>query len=91
MSRFEGLAKGKTQYVYGYDPVLDYYFLSRAFANGNWRDYVGVLSHESGTADNLLHFMDKMGVAMPDEHRQDLIDGVPLRDIDNPIVERSEA
>ena len=91
MSRFVSLAKGKTQYVYGYDRVLDYYFLSREFANGNWRNYVGLLSDVAGTADNLLHFMDKMGVSMPDAHRQDLIDGAPLRDIDNPIVERSEA
>ena len=58
MSRFVSLAKGKTQYVYGYDRVLDYYFLSREFANGNWRNYVGLLSDVAGTADNLLKSPD---------------------------------
>lgn len=72
MSRYEATNDKGHKFVYGFDRVLSYYFLDRVLKSGGWRHVVGLLSLPPvyGSAHNLLEYLDKYRVNIPDEHRR---------------------
>jgi hypothetical protein len=68
------------QFVYGFDEPLSYYFLDRVYPDGRFRHIVGLCSFPPvyGSALNLLEFLDKFRVEVPEAHRELLMLDLPI-------------
>ena len=68
------------KFVYGFDGPLSYYFLDRVYPDGRFRHVVGLCSFPPvyGSALNLLEFLDKFRVEIPEEHRDLLMLDLPI-------------
>jgi hypothetical protein len=81
MSRFSTIGKDGSQYVYGYDRPLQFYFLDRMVEDEFPEALVGILSPIYGSAHNLLDACDKHGITLPKQHREELLFDLPLSPI----------
>lgn len=80
MSRFYVTANNGKEFVYGYDRPLQYYFLSLYQKGKMPRHLVGLLSDPPiyGSARNLLEMCDRVGITLPNIHREELCLDLPL-------------
>lgn len=82
MSRFLAFDSKGREYVYGYDRPLMYYFLSRV--KPRLQHIVGILSgtirkeEVYGSASNLLEYLHKLKIEIPQRHRDELLLDLPL-------------
>ena len=83
MSQFTVKNEDGSRYQYGYDRVLQYYFLSVIDAEGDVEHIVGLLSCPEvyGSASNLLEQMEKFQIPMPKEHFNALICDLPFDEV----------
>ena len=81
MSRFSTIGKDGSQYVYGYDRPLQFYFLDRLVEDEFPEALVGEMSPVYGSALNLLDACEKHGISLPKQHRDELLCDLPLSSI----------
>lgn len=91
MSRFTTTGKRKnTKYVYGFDRMLSYYFLDSVSPSGNFQHLVGLMSPIYGSAHNLLEMCDRRGIALPPQHREELLLDLPLSELNDEVLATPE-
>jgi hypothetical protein len=80
MSRHSAVDRKGRKFVYGYDERLQYFFLDYLSKFGCPRSLVGLLSFPAvyGSACNLLAFLDRFGITIPDDHRAKLEGDLPV-------------
>jgi hypothetical protein len=81
MSRHAVVDRKGRKFVYGFDERLSYYFLDYLPKRGGFpRSLVGLLSCPPvyGSACNLLEYLDRYGVPIPEEHRAKLEGDLPV-------------
>jgi hypothetical protein len=68
------------KFVYGFDEPLSYFFLDRVYSDGRFRHIVGLCSFPPvyGSAANLLEYLDKFRVQVPEAHRDRLQLDLPI-------------
>jgi hypothetical protein len=90
MSRFATTNDKGQDFVYGYDRPLQYYFLDKLTKSG-FKSLVGMLSDVYGSAHNLLEMCDRLKIALPEIHRDELMLDLPLSELTTLRVEKAEA
>ncbi len=80
MSRHSAVDRKGRKFVYGYDERLQYYFLDYLSKFGFPRSLVGMLSCPQvyGSACNLLEYLDRYGIPIPEDHRAKLEGDLPV-------------
>ena len=80
MSRHAATNDKGHRVVYGFDRPLSYYFLDRVYPDGRCRHIVGLCSFPPvyGSALNLLEYLDKFRVQVPEAHRDLLQLDLPI-------------
>jgi hypothetical protein len=85
MSRFAITNNKGQKFVYGYDRPLQYYFLDKETKDPMQpRALVGLLSEVYGSASNLYEMCKRVGINLPEIHREDLAMDLPLRELPEP-------
>jgi hypothetical protein len=68
--------------VYGFDRILQYYFVSTETPDFEIEHLVGLLSSTYGSAWNTLECLARLGVRIPKDHQTQLVLDLPLESSD---------
>lgn len=82
MSRYVVPLPNGESVVYGFDRVLQYFFVDHIDADGEPEALVGLLSGVYGSARNALEYLTRLNCPIPPDHLVSLFMDLPFQDTD---------
>jgi hypothetical protein len=78
MSRYISSNVSGQQFAYGFDKHLQEYFLQSYDENGETVELVGVWGEIAGTNGKLLEKLNELGIAIPQDHIDQIVFDLPF-------------
>jgi len=82
MSRYVVPLPNDERVVYGFDRILQYYFVDHIDAEGEPEALVGLMSGVYGSAVNALECLTRLNCSIPPDHLMSLYMDLPFQDTD---------